>query len=158
VTTINVDAAMKTARGYHHAAGELEALDRQKTRPGVQANIDLAYIEQLVGRIGAAVMLEALAVELVLKARLQRAGISFARLRDKHDHLALYALLPDLEKQEADRRYQSSRLSAMRATLSDALSYSAKVFVRFRYMHEQPSVEASLGEMQRAFKALAEGM
>src|SRR5262245_5362440 len=99
---------MKTARGYHHAAGELEALHHQKTRPGAQANIDVAYIEQMVGRFAAAIMLEALAVELVLKARLERSGALSKKLRFEHDHSLLYASVSDLEKQDAEQRYQST--------------------------------------------------
>src|SRR5262249_15383902 len=125
--TFTLEAIMKTARGFHHAAAELEASNRQKIRPG-QVGIDLAYLEQLMGRSAGAVVLEALAVELVLRARLQRAGISFAKLPDKHDHSALYALMPDLERQEADQRYQASRYRAMRATLAEALGFSALVF------------------------------
>jgi hypothetical protein len=96
-----------------------------------------------------AVVLEAIAIELVLKVRLKRARISFDSLRDKHDHSALYSLVPDLEKQEAEQQYQWIRHPPFRATtLAEALSFSAKVFVKFRYMHGEPPVEASLGEVQ----------
>ena len=69
-----VEGAMKAARGFHRAAGDLETLHQQQLRPG---HFDQAAFDQLVGRGGGAVVLEALAIELVLKARLKRAGISF---------------------------------------------------------------------------------
>jgi hypothetical protein len=100
-----------------------------------------------LGRTAGAVVLEAVAIEIVLKARLRRAGISFANLRDKHDHSALFALVPDVEKREAEQRYQSA--PAMRATLAEALSFSARVFTQWRYMYEQVSVEASLNKKNR---------
>jgi hypothetical protein len=46
----------------------------------------------------------------------------------------------------------------MRATLAEALGFSAEVFKEWRYLHEYSSVQASMGEMQRAFRALAEGV
>jgi hypothetical protein len=116
-----------------------------------------------VGRAAGAVVLEALAVELVLKARLRRAGVLADKLKT-HDHKKLYKKLLNIKQQEADeadQRYQSLRLPAMRATLAEALAYSAQVFERWRYMHEEEQrsgVEASMGEMQRAFMALADGM
>jgi hypothetical protein len=155
-----VQGATKAARGFHHAAGELEAIHQQRIGAGILPEgvaFDEAHL-QLVGRMAGAVVLEAIAIELVLKARMKRARISFDSLRDKHDHSALYSL-PDLEKQEAEQQYQCIRHPSFRATtLAEALSFSAKVFVKFRYMHEEPSVEASLGEMQRTFNALAEGI
>ncbi len=157
--TFTAEVAMKTARGYHYAAGELEALHQQRIATVPQGIfLDPATIDRLVGRAAGAVVLEALALEIALKARLLRSGISFAGLRDKHDHSALYALVPNIEKQEAEQRYQSTRHPAMRPTLAEALSFSAQVFKQWRYMHEHASVQTSMGEMQRAFVALAHGM
>jgi hypothetical protein len=156
--TVTAEAAMKTAWGYHYAAGELEALHQQQigTVPrGISLDQDI--LDRLVGRAAGAVVLEALALEIALKARLLRSGISFAALRDKHDHSALYALVPDVEKPEAEQRYQSARHPAMRSTLAEALSFSAQVFKQWRYMHEHSSVQSSMGEMQRAFAALTHG-
>jgi hypothetical protein len=112
-----------------------------------------------MGRAAGMVVLEALAIELVLKARLLRAGALSKQLAREHDHAALYAELPDTEKQESQQRYQSGRNPFTREKLADALAFSAKKFNEWRYMHEEPKgVEASLGEMQRAFVALADGM
>ncbi len=46
----------------------------------------------------------------------------------------------------------------MRATLAEVLAYSAPVFEMWRYQHEHPHVEASIGEMQSAFESLADGI
>lgn len=153
-----LEEIMKTARGHHFAARELEILHQQKMKPVPGIPFEASAVDQTVARVAGAVVLQALALELALKARLLRAGISFAELRDKHDHSALYALVPDVERHEAEARYQSTRHSAMRPTLAEALSFSAHVFKEWRYMHEHLSVECSTGEMQRAFKALAEGL
>jgi hypothetical protein len=109
---------------------------------------------QTAGLTAGAVVLEAFALELVLKARLLRAGIT---VRRTHDQSALYALLPDTEKQEAEQRYQSAGWPPLpAATLAEALSASANVFVEWRYMHERVWVQTSTGEMRRAFTALAD--
>jgi hypothetical protein len=152
-----VEAAMKTARGFHQAAGELEALHQQQTRGDLlgSVTIDQNYLDQLVGRIAATGVLEALALELALKARLRRLKI---RVPNSHDHAKLYALLPEDERQKAEERWRCVRHPAMRATLAEALSFSADVFVKWRYMHEQGSVHASMGEMQRAFGIFADGL
>jgi hypothetical protein len=188
--TFTVEGAMKSARSFHHAAGELEALQRRKqsilprrvtlsclvivnktsigrrlywlVSNGLHFGRHLLFgtnppnLDQIVGRAAGAVVLEALALEIVLKARLLRAGITFP---PAHDHSVLYGLLPDTEKQEAERRYQSAGWPPLRATtLAEALSASANVFVEWRYMHEHFSVQASTGEMRRAYAALADGM
>src|SRR5271169_806686 len=107
------EEVMKTARSFHHAAGELEALHRRTTRRqstlsrwvpvsclvimgktsigrhllwlvsnGLHRGRHLLFgtnplnLQQVMGRVAGAVVLEALAVELVLKARLKRTGIS----------------------------------------------------------------------------------
>jgi hypothetical protein len=188
--------AMKTARGYHFAAGELEAMHQQtrigrsywvrivlmlsKTSIGLRLmrlvinglnfarrflfRPKLINVEQLMGRVSGAVVLEALALELVLKARLKQSGIDFdvpLKGMARHDHAKLYALLPDSEKQAADQRYRSIPFPAMHSTLAEALDFSAQVFTEWRYMHEdqhRSGVQASMGDMQRAFRALAEGM
>ena len=100
-------------------------------------------------------MLEALALEIVLKARLLRSGIAIPRT---HDHASLYASLPDVEKQDVGQRYQSARHPAMGPTLADALAFRANVFAKWRYLHERGLVEASMGEMRRAFRALDDGL
>ena len=95
-------------------------------------------------------VLEALALELVLKARLLQSGINPPKW---HSHSDLFALLPETEQQVAGQIYQANRNSAMRETLAEVLNFSAKAFERWRYHNEQPA-EASLGEMQRAFDVL----
>jgi hypothetical protein len=46
----------------------------------------------------------------------------------------------------------------IRNALSDVLQFSDYAFVNWRYLHEVHHVEATMGEMQRAFSALADGM
>jgi hypothetical protein len=94
--------------------------------------------------------LEALALELLLKAKLLRAG---TRPPKWHNHSDLFALLPAAEQQDAEQVYQANRDPTTRATLAEVLDLSAKAFERWRYHHEQPAAP-SLGEMQRAFSSL----
>jgi hypothetical protein len=148
----NADAAMKVACGFHGTACLLEGILKQERL--ALKSIDLETINHLLGRTASMVMLEALAVELALKVRLDRAGITVART---HNHANLFEL-PAADRKDAEERYQARRHPAMRATLAEVLAYSAPVFEMWRYQHEHPSVEASLGEMQRAFDALAEGI
>jgi hypothetical protein len=146
--TFTVDSIAKAARGFHIAAGKLEDIHRAE-RPRVP--FELADLDGIIGTVVGATTLEALAIELVLKARLHQAGIAFPKT---HNHADLFAALPLAARQAADQNYQAKRHPAMRATLAEVLNFSANAFEKWRYLHEQPFVEASMGEMQRAFAAL----
>jgi hypothetical protein len=150
------EAAVKSARGFHNSAALLEGIYKEETAAlgKTGTGLDHDTVNILLASMGSAIALEALAVELVLKARLVRGGV---RPGNIHDHAKLFAELPTSE-QEAARRYQESRHPAMRATLKEALDYSSSAFQRWRYPHERPSVNASLGEMQHAFGALHNGL
>jgi hypothetical protein len=148
------EAAVKAARGYAETATLLEK-NYQEMTAGLKNNITLEIINQLMGRIASAIVLQALALELVLKARLVAEGLA---VETTHNHAKLFAKLPASVQQEAGQRYQASRHPAMRASLKEALAYSAPVFEQWRYLHEHRQVEASLGEMQHAFVALAHGL
>jgi hypothetical protein len=149
----NADGAMKGARGFHGTACLLEGIHRQEML--ALKSIDHEIINQLLGRTASVVVLEALALELVLKVRLHRAGIVVPRW---HNHADLFTKLPPSDKKDAEERYQARRHPAMRATVAEALAYSAGVFEKWRYGHEHPNVEASIGEIQRAFESLADGI
>lgn len=153
-TFFNADGALQAARGFHETAALLEAVHRQEMRalPDV---FPVEALRQALGRIVSSAVLEALAVELVLKAKLARSAVDVPHT---HDHAKLFAGLPPAEQASAAGRYRASRLSGMRATLQEALDYSASVFEMWRYSHEHQTVEASMGEMQRAFDALAHGL
>jgi hypothetical protein len=142
-----VDRAAKAARIFHIAATRLEEL-RSDTKP--DANIDTASLDDMLGMLGGVTVLEALALELVLKARLLQSGIIPPKW---HSHSDLFALLPEAEQQVAGQIYQANRHSAMRETLAEVLDFTTKAYERWRYHHERPA-EASWGEVQRAFDAL----
>jgi HEPN domain-containing protein len=142
-----VDRAAKAARIFHIAATRLEEL-RSDTKP--DANIETASLDEMLGMLGGVTVLEALALELVLKARLLQSGINPPKW---HSHSDLFALLPEAEQQVAGQIYQANRHSAMRETLAEVLDFSTKAYERWRYHNERPE-EASLGEVQRAFDAL----
>jgi hypothetical protein len=141
-----VDRVVEAARVFHVAADQLE-----KVRAGAKpdANIDTAYLDEL-GMMGGATVLEAMALKLVLKARLVRAG---TRPPKWHSHFDLFGLLPDAEQQEAEQSYQTSRGPEMQPTLAEALDLSAKAFERWRFHQELPA-EARLAEMRAAFNVL----
>lgn len=152
----NADGAMKAARGFHGTASLLELIHKQEiARVPKGAGLDPEILNQIVGRAVSATVLEALALELVLKVRLSRAGVA---VRKMHNHADLFAKLPASDKKDAEERYRARRHPAMRATLAEVLTYSANVFEDWRYMHEHHHVEASMGEMQRAFAALADSI
>jgi hypothetical protein len=141
-----VDRVVEAARVFNTAAHQLEQV-RANTNPG--ANIDTVYLDEL-GMIGGATVLEAMALELVLKARVLLAGTKPPRW---HSHFDLFGLLPDAEQQEAEQSYQASRGPEMQATLAEALDFSAKAFERWRFHQEQPAA-ARLAEMRAAFDVL----
>ena len=142
-----VDRAAKAARVFHSAATRLKELggDRKSDE-----NVDTDFLNEALGIMGGVTALEALALELVLKARLLQSGTKPPKWRSHSD---LFALLPDAEQQIAGRTYQANRDSEMRETLAEVLNFSAEAFERWRHHNEQPA-EASLGEMQRAFDVL----
>jgi hypothetical protein len=147
------EAAMKAARGFHGTATLVEEIHRQQ-----MADVRSIKIAKrtFLGRAASAIVLEALALELVLKARLVAEGLP---VDTTHNHATLFAKLPASVQQEAGQRYQASRHPTMEAkTLEEALLCSAPVFAQWRYLHEHQVVRASLGEMQHAFEALAHGL
>ena len=100
--------------------------------------------------------MEAFAIELLLKARLLKAGI---RPGKDHGHAKLFGLLPQQERDAAEQKFATLRnIPMIRTTLSDVLQFSDNAFVNWRYLHEVHHVEASMGEMQCAFTALADEM
>jgi HEPN domain len=147
---------LRAARGFLDTARELEATHRRETSPPPKGTtINHAWINRTNGRVMSATILEALAVELALKASLIRAHV---KPPDTHDHLKLLNKLPPDVRDQADKEYQSRRHPAMRKTLTEALAFSAEVFVKWRYAYEHPSVQASGGEMFHAFAALTTGV
>jgi hypothetical protein len=118
-----VDTAAQAARVFHIAANQLEEL-RGDAKP--DANIDTAYLDETLGTTAGVTILEALALELVLKARLLQSGI---KPPNWHSHSDLFALLPHAEQQVAGQIYQANRHSAMPETLAEVLNFSA----RWRY-------------------------
>ena len=155
ITSGSFDAkgALKAARGYHSTAMLLERIQQETIKQGATLTADT--LNETMGRVLSSTVLEALALELVLKVKLDQAGIKIPRT---HDQAALFAKLPAPEQQQAGRRYQTSRHPAMRATIEEVLAFSADAFERWRYSHEHQQVEASMGEMQRAFNALVHGL
>lgn len=166
----DADGALKAARGFHAAGGHLEIAERQlltrihggegvrsEPRPPGTVGVPLEpdMLTQVMGAGAGVVVLEALALELVLKVRLARSGTP---VWATHNHSKLFAKLPALERTAADQRYQSRRHPAMRKTLEEVLAFSADQFVKWRYMHEHPNVSASSGEMRCAFVALVDGL
>jgi hypothetical protein len=112
---------------------ELETIHQQNI--GRSQGLTAEIVNQMVGRIAGAVVLEALAIELVLKARLDRAGVQVWR---EHNHFKLFEKLPEGERKQAGQRYALRRHPTLRDKLEEVLAFSADVFVECRYMHEQP--------------------
>jgi len=166
----NADEALKRARAFHAAAGELKAAQTrlmariqsgggvrsESRRPGtVGTPLEADMLTRMVGAAAGEVVLETLALELVLKVRLARSGVA---VWATHNHSKLFDKLPAPEKAAADQRYQSRRHSAMSKTLGEVLEFSADQFVKWRYMHEHPNVTARNSEMETAFIALVDGL
>jgi hypothetical protein len=120
------ETAMKAARGFHATAALVEEIQ-------IQQMADVKSVEianrNFIGRAASAFVLEALALELVLKARLVAEGLP---VETTHDHAKLFAKLSASVQQEAGLRYQGSLHPTMQATLKEALAYSAPVFEQWR--------------------------
>jgi hypothetical protein len=127
--------------------------EQASLKEGVNFTVDMVH--EIISRVVSSTVLEALAVELVLKVRLSQADKPIPM---NHKHVELFDLLSLSERKESGQRYRASRHPAMRATIEEALAFSSDVFERWRYIHEHQSVEASMGEMQRAFNALAHNL
>jgi hypothetical protein len=112
---------LKAARGFLEPARELEAIHRRETAPVPKGIVlDSAWIDRVSGRIVSATVLEAVAVELALKARLTRAGVKPPNI---HNHLKLFALLPQADRDEVEKEYQGRRHPMMRKTFACGLAY-----------------------------------
>ena len=117
-----VDRAANAARVFHNAANRLEKL-RGDTKP--DANSDTARLDETLGIMAGVTVLEALALELVLKARLLQSGIEPPKW---HSHSDLFALLPEAQQQVAEQNYQANRHSAMRESLAEVLNLAHRYF------------------------------
>ena len=167
-------AALKTARGYHDSAALLESIRKEElaSLPRVEPQIaqgngfcavgfahvglDMDFLNRNQGYAISATVLEALALEIVLKVRLARAGLAVPRT---HSHAELFDALPASDRQAAEERYKMGGHPFRSTTLEAALADSDDVFETWRYLYEEPAgVEASTGEMRRAFRVLAEGL
>jgi len=166
--SFNAKVALYAARGYHHTAGSLfgsevtylgistagNAIGYVADMGGVPQEKPHRPVRVIVGEAISAVVLEALALELVLKVKLHHAG---KRPPKMHNHADLFAKLAASERQQAGQRFQVGRQPDT-YTLEEVLANSAPAFERWRYAHEHQQLEASMSDMRQAFEALAYGL
>jgi hypothetical protein len=114
-----------------------------KTHPAERTYANIAAMRE---------QLKSMGLLLDWSREIAEAGIPIPKT---HNHAKLFDHLPLSERKESGQRYRAIRHPTMRATIEEALAFSAAVFERWRYIHEHQSVEASMLEMQRAFNALA---
>jgi hypothetical protein len=156
------EGAIEVAESYFRAAGILEeAAAQTKARmfadPADSGGINT--MKQMMGESSIAVMLLALSIELLLKARLHRGSVPYKQFRRQHNHKSLYMMLPAADQQVLSKAYiERKRLPFASATLEDALAWSGEHFVRWRYRHEWQAVSASPGEMLLAYRVLRDGL
>jgi capsular polysaccharide biosynthesis protein len=147
--------AASTARGFHVVGNDLIQVLLQ---PMASQSIPS---EVAFGRVAASAVLQALAIEIVLKAIAQKVG---KPVINAHNHVTLLAALP-ADIQAACRAHYQARLEAATVTdkasliadLDGVLAVSATVFVEWRYLYE---ADGGLSYKNRdiwlAFEALAE--
>jgi hypothetical protein len=170
VENFDAEGALRTALAFDSAASHLRTTGAPVPR-GITLPAD--RLARALGPWAGTVVLEALAVELVLKVRVSRAG---EPVQKTHSHSDLFALLPAAERTELERRYQESsppqstvaivnktpttlhQLSAPPETLEKLLEASGKLFEKWRYMYEEAVSEAPLEQMFHAFAALRDGL
>lgn len=156
-TKFNVDEALKSAHGFHSTAvllNEIYHHELASIGPLVGSHIELQ--NKAISRAVSATVLQALALELILKVRLAMAQI---HVPATHKHAELFAILPEQDRERADQLYRNCLRPFTRAvTIEEALAFSSDVLTVWRYSHEYEIVEASLDEMQCAFNALAHGV
>ena len=180
----DADSALRVARGYHASAGYLEnaasQLQNQAQSAGDMVNqtppthVTVATTQLVIagkvvigipthlmwdhlGYATSAVVLEALALEIALKARLKHAGQD---VPDEHDHSKLFSQLPQNERTDIQSRYQGRRLNGLMAdTIEDVFSESGKTLTNWRYVYERSEgVTARVGAMRYAFEALVDSL
>jgi hypothetical protein len=150
--TARATAVAKHARGMHAVARQTDQSYQQSPSRVVGRGTQPDHVmDQIVGQATAVAILDALALELMLKARLYLAD---RPVKNTHDHGKLFADLPNNEKADLEKKYASQRHSSMASTLQEALSRSGAVFVEWRYMYEHPQVTAHNTEMEVAFDVL----
>lgn len=149
--SFNATIALFAARGFHGTAQMLEEIHENTFGKVVEGFPRWSRRGVPIS----AVVLEALALELLLKVKLAQAGRPVPK---SHDHSRLYADLPAAEREKAERQYQISGHQPMPVTLAEVLTESAEAFERRRYIHEQRRVRANPEDMRRAFEALSHGL
>lgn len=137
-----------TARALHSAACELLA-----RRPKLDPDL-------VMGRAAGGTVLEALAIELVLKERMARAGKNAMKT---HRHDQLFKRLSLSEQENLRGRYASAPSDHFSSTLDDALAQSSELFEVWRYAHEsylrdRSPVHADIQEFLFVFDVLQEGL
>jgi hypothetical protein len=166
LSNFDADGALRIALAYDTAASHLRTTGAPVPL-GTTPPADRAA--RALGQWAGMVVLEALAIELVLKVRVSRAG---QPVEKTHSHSNLLVVLPAAERTELERRYQESnppqssvaivnktptmlyQLSAPPDTLEKLLEASGSLFVKWRYMFQETVVEAPAEQMFHAFAAL----
>jgi capsular polysaccharide biosynthesis protein len=153
--SFNHDLAASTARGFHVVGNDLVQV---LLHPMASHSIPP---EVAFGRMAASAVLQALAIEIVLKAIAQKVGKPVIKA---HNHVKLFAALPTDIQAACRARYQARTEAAtvtdkasLLADLDRVLAVSATVFLDWRYLYE---ADAGLSyknhEIWLAFEALAE--
>jgi hypothetical protein len=157
-TPFDSASALEVARSFHSAAVSLEQVAAQTQACVRSGNLALTgeAMKQLLGEKSVPVVLHALAIEILLKVRLHRAGV---KVRKTHDHDKLYANLPVAERKALSRRYVEQRRFPFKSqSLQAALEWSTDAFEKWRYRYEWQNVNASVGEMLLVYEVLSESL
>lgn len=153
-------AEMQSASGFRSAAQLLNVISASflQENPSRDVTSELAAKkwDEMVGYMVSAVVLQAFAIELVLKALGGKCGIAAAK---SHDLLKLFQGLPESEQVAANQTYlmlvsENPALSDTKRNLADLLKAHKNDFQEWRYQYEFRPTLISIGELDRAFCAL----
>ncbi|HEY3798367.1 MAG TPA: hypothetical protein VGL58_08435 [Caulobacteraceae bacterium] len=146
---------LATADGHFLAADELFGAHRRMVALQLNTSGDIAFVTRLNALTASAFVLQAIALELGLKARLLKAGVSPGNV---HHHRKLFDKLPESDRAVLIEAYNERWVANPVRPLPDALDMSANIFVQWRYRHEHFALTANGGEMRFAFEVVTKAL
>ncbi len=148
-----VHAAANLAKQFNEAARRLHEQSALAIASAKGQITDTSAIHSLLGTTFGSVMLQAFALELIIKALRYKHSLPRKTRADGHNLLGLFADLPKPIKDKVAAAY-ADKVST--STLDSLLRDYARAFEEWRYMFEYNPKEAALGDLQNAFDAICE--
>lgn len=148
-----VHAAANLAKQFNEAARRLHEQSALALASAERNITDISAMHNLQGTTFGSVMLQAFALELIIKALRFKHGLP--RKTGSAGH-SLHGLFVDLPQPIKDKAAATYAANVSTSTLDSLLRDYARAFEEWRYMFEYKPNGAALGDLQKAFDAICE--